>query len=138
MEVRSKISKFRDFLLGGERFVTAHKLSVGRGAVFVRGVCHGDYPPPYGNVRAVRILMECILVLEFSVTSHNQTRMHSSRMCTARSSGRPRGCLHQAPPRAEPPREQTPPGADTPQQTPPRPDTTPQQTPPPRTRHPPC
>ena len=28
-----------------------------------RGLCHGDPPPPpYGNVRAVRILLECILV----------------------------------------------------------------------------
>ena len=39
--------------------------------------------PRYGNVRAVRILLECILVLEFSITSHNQTRKHSSRMCSA-------------------------------------------------------
>ena len=53
--------------------------------------------------------------------------MHSSRMRTARSSGRPGGVLHQAhptpgaeppesrhPPKTDTPWEQTPPGADTP------------------------
>ena len=61
--------------------------------------------------------------------------MHSSRMRTSRSSGRPGGDIHQAPPRADPswsrhpareqmpppgaatPLEQTPPGADTPMLT---------------------
>ena len=41
--------------------------------------------------------------------SHSKTRMHSSRMRTARSSGRLGGCLHQAPPRSRHPL-----GADTP------------------------
>ena len=65
----------------------------------------------------------------FSLT----TRMHSSRMHTARSSSHPGGLLHQDPP-----------GADTPppEQTPPRSRHPPEQTPPPsrhppRSRHPP-
>ena len=86
-----------------------------------------------------------ILLLPEKTKLSSSTRMHSSRMRTAHSSGRPGGCLHQTPPwsRHPPdtplgadthPREQTPPRADTPQdQAPPHP---PEQTPP-RTRHPP-
>ena len=32
-----------------------------QGGLCPGGLCHGD-PPPYGNERAVRILLECILV----------------------------------------------------------------------------
>ena len=52
--------------------------------------------------------------------------MHSSRMRTARSSGRLGGGLHHAPPRADPPWEQNPPGAG----TPPGADPPPEQAPP--------
>ena len=37
-----------------------------------------------------------------------KTRMHSSRMCTARNSSRPGGDLHQAPPRDQAPPNQAP------------------------------
>ena len=49
-----------DSVQGGSR-------SLSRGGVSVLGglcpgcLCHGD-PPPYGNERAVRILLECVLV----------------------------------------------------------------------------
>ena len=61
-----------------KQFITAHKVaarqcftavcvilftgggSLSRGVFFQGGLCQGD--PPYGNVRLVRILLECILV----------------------------------------------------------------------------
>ena len=38
------------------------------------GLCQGDLPqpPPYGYVRAVRILLECILVTKKTVVSPSQ------------------------------------------------------------------
>ena len=92
--------------------------------LFTRG---STYPPPVCrppkilwdtvNKRAVRILLECILV----------TRMHSSKMRTASSSSHIRRSLHQPPPRARH-HPTLPLGPCTP---------TPDQAPLPRTRHPP-
>ena len=62
-----------------------------------------------------------------------KTRMHSSRMRTARSSGRPGGISTRHPPGAYPPGPGTPPGLG----IPPGP-STPGTKHPPRNRHPPC
>ena len=50
--------KHKEFHLGWN--VANLSLSTGRSLSI--GVCHGDPPLPYGNERAVRILLECILV----------------------------------------------------------------------------
>ena len=96
MEVRSKINKFRDFLSGGERFVAARKRSLGRLCFYRRLSVHGGEavsvlgglsrrPPLNVTVMCGRYASywNAFLFWNFSITSHNQTRKHSSRMCSA-------------------------------------------------------
>ena len=63
------------------------RVSVQGGVSLRRGLCQGPPPPPYGYVRAVRILLECILVFEcFYVEMSRQLTCCvavSSRRCSA-------------------------------------------------------
>ena len=95
------------------------------------GFCPGSLcrvPPLYGKERAVRILLECIIITGRNEVVAKVIFLHLSVILFT---GGVSASVHaEIPP---PPPEQTPSGT----RHPPGPDTPPEQTPPPRSRHPP-